>query len=112
MLRYSILPEAVMPVVDAFDMAQLVVQRALGDESINAERGEVWPRGPPHVVHGEVLDVEDLQALERDVESVGPTCSYRFLLATSMRERTRRRAGKTSGLPNEKIRAPFSDSSG
>ena len=30
-----------MPVVDPLDIAQLVVQRALGDEAIDAEHGEV-----------------------------------------------------------------------
>jgi hypothetical protein len=34
-----------------------VVQRALGNEAIDAEHGEVRPRRPAHVVNREVLDV-------------------------------------------------------
>ena len=47
-----------------------MVQGTFGDESVDAKRRHVRARSPTYVVHGEVLDVPEGQALERDVQRV------------------------------------------
>lgn len=66
------LGEIVVPVVDALDVSQLVVERPLSEEAIDTKAGQMRSRRPPHVVYGEVLHAQNLQALEGDVQCVGP----------------------------------------
>lgn len=96
--RGGSLNKGVLLVADAFDAAQLVIVRALGNESSMPR-----PAGCRHVVCRIACTVKCSMSrtfgrLSATLGVSGPTCLRRFLRPMPMRDRTRRRAGKIQAL--------------